>query len=194
VGAFKNMHRREVLQAVALIMGNAVLSPAVARVLDGYTPKASGKTIFNSQAENKLIDEIADTIIPETGTPGAKAAGVGDFIRLMIDDCYKPEDQEAFKLGLAEVDRQSQGLFKKNFVDADKKQRIDVLRRLEAQAYAERGKSKNFPVWFTFKELTVTGYFTSEIGAKQALEYIQVPARYDGCTDLAPGQKTWAAS
>jgi hypothetical protein len=186
------MHRREILQAAALMLGNMALSPAVARVLDGYEPKMSLKTIFKS-SEVALMGEIAETIIPETTTPGAKAAGVGEFIKLMIDDCYKPDDQTAFRAGLAEVDKQAKGLFKKNFVECDKKQKTDILQRMEAQAMAERSQGKrDFSFWFTIKELTLTGYFTSEIGAKQALEYVYIPTKYEPCIDLKPQQKTWA--
>ncbi|MCU0446168.1 MAG: gluconate 2-dehydrogenase subunit 3 family protein [Microscillaceae bacterium] len=188
------MQRREILQAVALLLGNVVLSPAVARVLDGYVPQARLDSIFKP-SEVALMTEIADTIIPETTTPGAKAAGVGEFIKLMIDDCYKPEDQQAFRAGLAEVDKQAQGLYKKNYVDCDKKARVDILQRMEAQAYADRQQAKSgLNFWFTVKELTLTGYFTSEIGAKQALEYVYVPAKYEACIDLKPGQKAWALS
>jgi hypothetical protein len=188
------MHRREILQALSLMMGNMVLSPAVARVLDGYEPKISSKTIFK-KPEIALLGEIAETIIPQTTSPGAKAAGVGEFIKLMIDDCYKPDEQTAFRAGLSEVDKQANGLFKKNFVDCDKKQKVDVLQRIEAQAMADRSQGKKmFSFWFTLKELTLTGYFTSEIGAKQALEYVYIPAKYDPCMEIKPEQKAWALS
>jgi hypothetical protein len=185
------MQRREILQAIALMMGNAVLSPVAAKVIEGYAPVLKGKSIFKT-SEVALISEIAEMIIPETKTPGAKAAKVGEFIELMLNDCYKTEDQESFKKGLAEVNNQAQGLYKKTFIDLNNQQKTDVLQRIEAQAFGERGKVKGLSFWFTIKELTVTGYFTSEIGAKQALEYVYVPARYDGCMDMKPDQKTWA--
>jgi hypothetical protein len=188
------MYRREVLQSISLLIGSAFVSPALAEILDGKRamPSTSRQNIFNAE-DSALITEIADVIIPDTSTPGAKQAGVGEFIQLIVNECYTPEDQAAFKAGLAETDRQSIGLYQKKFLESDKKQREDILRRIEARALADKSK-KGFSFWFAIKELSVTGYFTSEIGAKQALEYVWVPGRYEACIDLKPDQKTWAVS
>jgi Gluconate 2-dehydrogenase subunit 3 len=186
------MYRREVLQSISMLLGSAFVSPALAGILEGKTslPQSTGQDIF-STAEKELITEIADLIIPDTSTPGAKQAGVAEFIQLIVNECYKVDEQSAFKAGLAEVDNQAKGIFQKTFLESDKTQREDVLRRIEARAQADKYQ-KPFLFWFAIKELTVTGYFTSEIGAKQALSYLWVPGRYNGCIDLTPEQKTWA--
>ena len=48
------------------------------------------------------------------------------------------------------------------------------------------------PFFQRMKELTVTGYFTSEIGATKALEYLPIPGKFEGCIPLKPNQKAWA--
>jgi hypothetical protein len=123
-------------------------------------------------------------IIPTTDTPGAKAAGVGPFIVKMIADCYKKEDQDAFKSGLQAFEGGCKENFGKSFVDCNNEQRTAALTAAEA--------NKDSKFFRTMKELTVFGYFTSEIGCTQALRYEPVPGRYDGAYPYKKGDKAWA--
>lgn len=185
------MQRREVLQAVSVMLGSSMISPAIAKVLDGYVPQPRpvDQSIF-SLNDKALIAEIAETIIPETGTPGAKAVGVGDFIVMILEDCYKPVDQEAFRQGLLKVEEEAKRRSGKSFLECSASEKIKTLTTIEAQAMA--ASKKAFSFWHSIKSLTVTGYFTSEAGTKQALEYLWVPGKYQACMEMKPGQKTWA--
>jgi Gluconate 2-dehydrogenase subunit 3 len=161
------------------------------------------------------VAELADTIIPTTKTPGAKAAKVNEIIDVILKDCYKEADQKRFLEGLAQTNKLSQDAYGKAFAQLDSTQRIDIVKKLEADAKQQkadrantqtagaqadaqmprgrRGEKAGFAPFFTIlKDLTLTGYFTSEIGCTQALEYVAVPGRYDGCVTLKPGQKAWA--
>jgi hypothetical protein len=188
------MNRRNALQMVATMMGGVMITPALADVLEGRRPMPTGTQalVFSSQ-EEALIAEIADVIIPTTDTPGAKAAGVAPFINTIVSDCYPKDYQERFKAGLAKVERECTAAFGKSFVNATTEQRTVILKIQESNAYADRKAGvKDTPFWFMIKELTVSGYFTSEIGCTQALAYEWVPGRYEGCVPLKPGQKAWA--
>ena len=121
--------------------------------------------------------------MPTTNTPGAKAAGVGDFIEHVIRYCTAPKQQEAFLQGLAQTDALSQATFGKEFAQLDGPQRIDIVGRLT---------QNEKPFFLILRELTVVGYFTSEIGATQTLDYVAIPGRFQGDIPLKAGQRTWA--
>lgn len=114
---------------------------------------------------------------------------------VMVRDCYKPEDQEVFIEGLSKVNDESDKMYKKNFMELDAKQRTAVLTALdvEQRKYAEEKEEGQPNHYFRMmKELTLLGFFTSEVGATKALRYLPVPGRYDGCMPYKKGDKAWA--
>lgn len=198
------MKRRDALERVALLMGGLVSAPTITAFLEGCTPGTqSGSEHFTgfSADQLSLVSEIAETILPATDTPGAKDAKVGEFIDLMLKDCYYPKDQNSFMKGLNE-------LSKKGFLKASPQEREKLLSEAEDTAYQfkeetakKRSQAKEaqqtfeepgVPFFSLMKELTLLGYFTSEVGATLALDYLPVPGRYEGCLDLKEGQKAWA--
>ena len=202
------MHRREALRSVALLMGAAVSTSTLSVILDGCkTVSKKNGEVFTVDQES-MITELADTIIPTTVTPGAKAAGVGPFVAMMIKECYPEKVQKIFTDGLDDLEKRSKAKFKNTFIEITAPQRAAVLQEivdeLKKKKAGEKEKpaggktnpqsaSKKDPNFFQLaKELTMLGYFTSEIGAKQALAYLPVPGRFDACVDLKPGQKAWA--
>lgn len=198
------MNRRDALERVALLMGGIVSAPTMVAFLEGCTPGSkSGAGQFErfTSAQLDLVSEVAETILPATDTPGAKEAKVGEFIQLMLKDCYYPKDQNSFLQGLEE-------LSKKGFLKASPEEREKLLTEAEDYTFTfkeETSRKRNqakeaqqpfeepgVPFFSLMKELTLLGYFTSEAGATQALDYLPVPGRYEGCVDLKAGQKAWA--
>lgn len=198
------MKRRDALGRVALLMGGALSAPTMLAFLEGCKSagdSAAGITFPFTAERKELISEVAEVIIPKTDTPGAKDAKVGEFIEMMLKDCYAEKDQKSFNKGL-------EALEDKNFLKASAEEKIKILTEMEAatkeelakageekKKYTEAGKEYTdggVPFFRLMKELTLLGYFTSEPGATQALEYVAVPGRYDGCIDLKAGQKAWA--
>jgi Gluconate 2-dehydrogenase subunit 3 len=121
-----------------------------------------------------LMDEIADTLLPTTaGSPGAKAAGTGAAMNLILSDCYKPEDQRAVSDGLARFRAE-------HFLELSRADREAFVRSVARQA------------WFApVRDLALGAYFSSEIGMTQALRYVRVPGKYVGCMPLERGQPAW---
>ena len=214
---FTLMNRRDALMRVAALTGVAMTLPALADTLEASAARRTltGMPVFFTADQDATVAELAETIIPTTSTPGAKAAKVNEIIDVLLKDCYKEADQRRFLEGLAQTNKLSQDDYGKAFAQLDATQRIEIVKKLEAdakqqkaqkvsvqtagaqadaQAPRERGKNGNngSPFFTILKDLTLTGYFTSEIGATQALEYVAVPGRYDGCVPLKPGQKAWA--
>jgi gluconate 2-dehydrogenase gamma chain len=193
------MDRREALKRTAWIMGGIVSAPAIMGVLNGCTakPTIDWKPVFFNEDQGVLISQVTEIIIPKTDTPGAKETGVPGFIDQMLKEVYSKEDQDAYMEGL------------KAFDDAAKKEYGDPFNELSAENQAAFVKKvhdaavdaeKNTkpapkrPFILMTKELTMLGYFTSEPGATQVLQYEAVPGSYKGCIPLseAGNGKTWA--
>ncbi len=175
------MNRRDALQSIALLLGGTISSPVLAGVMGEKTNL--GASVTAAPEQEALLAEVADVIIPTTSTPGAKAAGVEKFIVRVMRDCYIKEDQEKFYAGLSKLDADSKTKFGKGFIDLDASQKNEMVKQSTVD---------NKAFFLRMKELTVTGYFTSEIGATKALEYLPIPGRFEGCVPLKPGQKAWA--
>jgi len=186
------MDRREAISSVALLMGGALIG--MDALLAGCTnSKEAGQLLSNSDIA--LLDEIGDTIIPTTNTPGAKAVKIGEFMALMVKDCYDEKHQKLFVDGIITFNKQVKEKTGKTFIDNNAAQRLAFLNSLDAEqkAYSKIPANNDNPHYFRMmKELTLLGYFTSEIGATQTLRYVETPGRFDGCVPYKKGDKLWA--
>ena len=186
------MNRREALSSVALLLGGTILGAEA--FLSGCKTKTDAGVSFTPD-NIAFLDEVAETILPATSTPGAKAAKVGDFMAVMIRDCYEEKDQKVFMDGIKQLDEASKKKSNKGFMEATPTERHDLLVALDAEAkeYQKNKKKDDANHYFRMmKELTLLGYFTSEIGATKALRYVAVPGKYEGCIPYNKGDKAWA--
>ena len=188
------MNRRDALERVALIMGGTIIGGAV--FLEGCKSTDTKAGAFSlTKDQIAFLDEVAETIIPTTNTPGAKAAKVGEFMQTMVKDCYVSADQQIFLEGISKIEDASKKKYSKGFMDTDPGQKTELLNGInkELKAYNESKKDKDPNHYFgLMKQLTLLGYFTSEIGATQALRYVAVPGKYEGCIPYNKGDKAWA--
>ena len=175
------MNRREAVKQITLLMGGALSAQMTAGLMGQVIN--TGASIPVGTEQELLLAEVADTIIPTTDTPGAKAAGVELFIVRVMRDCYQREDQEKFYAGLAKLDADSRSARGKGFAQLDAAGKSDLLKQAAAN---------NQAFFQLMKQLTVAGYFTSEIGATKALEYLPIPGRFEGDVPMKPGQKASA--
>jgi hypothetical protein len=188
--------RREVLKLLAVSSALPALPAewmATFRAIHAGPGNGPALKILNAH-QDATVTAMAELILPQTGTPGAKAVRVNEFIERIVAEWYSDEDRARFLAGLAGVDARTQSLFKKDFVDVSPEQQSEILRALgdemaqatEALAKAPRGDrgtdrepEDNF--YFMFRKLTLTGYFTSEAGFTQQLREEIIPGRFDGC-------------
>lgn len=185
------MNRREAVQHISFLLGGTILG---ANAFISCKSNDNNATRF-SDKEVALLDEIADTILPSTKTPGAKAAKVGQFMTIMVNDCYDEKDQKIFKDGMKKIQNLSEKEYNNKFIDIKPEQRNALLVKLdneqkEAQKIWKEDQPKHY--FRLMKELTLLGYFTSEIGCTQARRYIETPGRYDACIPYKKGDKAWA--
>ncbi|MFB9863485.1 gluconate 2-dehydrogenase subunit 3 family protein [Rufibacter immobilis] len=186
------MNRREAVAAIGWILGGTMIG---AELLVSCTSSTARVNKLFDQDQVAFLDEVGETILPATSTPGAKAAKIGTFMATMVQDCYKPEDQKVFLKGISQLDEACQKKFNKKFMEAAPRERTALLTQLDAeQKQHQKNKEKDAPNHYfrMMKELTMLGFFTSEVGATQALRYLSVPGRFDGCTPYKKGDRAWA--
>jgi hypothetical protein len=181
------MERKEAIQYITLLLGGTMVG--VNSLLSGC--KLEDKKLFSAE-EIEYLDEIADTILPETATPGAKAAKVGSFMVVMVNDCYEKKDQAIFKKGMDTINDLSSAKYGSGFIKLAPDQRHELLLQIdtEQKEYTKNKKEDDPAHYFRMiKELTLLGYFTSQPGVTKAKRYMPVPGKYIGCVDYHEGEK-----
>lgn len=195
------INRREAIRRVSALLGGAAFVGG--RGLLSACERASfplgEATLGEFTADNiAFLDEIAETILPATKTPGAKAAKTGAFMALMVTDCYSPVEQKIFHEGMRKVDDATRKANNVSFMEATPLQRSAVLKMLDHEqkrVMDAREAAVDQPAHYfrMMKELALLGYFTSEVGCTQAMRYIESPGRFDPCIPYTPGEPAWAA-
>ena len=196
------MQRREALKLLLAGGGLSTLPTDLLAFFHEAHP-APGYTLRTLNAhQNDTVVAMIDQIIPETDTPGAKGARVNEFIDLILTEWAFDDERKSFLHGLAGVDKRSNGLFGKNFVDASLAQQFTLLSAMDDSiAYTrarrrragntipeDRDKQLRGEFFKVFKDITVHGYYTSEIGFKQELKLEIIPGAHHGCMPL-PAEK-----
>ena len=189
------MHRRDALSLMSAVTAHALFASVVAEAasaaaaLDATGEPWSPKWIPKERAA--MLEALVDSILPATDTPGAKQARVQVFVDLALRDCYTADEQKLFAAGLEALAAQSQKAHGRPFEACSPAERHALLAPLDAASYAPDTGARGSFVRI-LKDLTLVGFFTSEIGATQALAYEKVPGGYRGCVELRPGQMAWA--
>lgn len=208
------MDRREAVKYISILMGGAVIGADA--FLSGCKTNAGPSKITDLKPEDiAYLNEIGETILPRTSTPGAKDAKVGEFMQVMVRDCYEEADQKAFLEGMDKLNEASNKKFSKDFMALTPQQRTQLLTEIDKEAKEYQTKVSDFsnkeaqkekeetakgnkayvrqhmaPHYFTMmKQLTLLGFFTSKEGMTQAVRYMPVPGKYEGCVPYKKGDK-----
>jgi len=178
------MNRREAVKTTGILLGGVLITSAGALTACTADSRTASSQVLNKE-DQSLMEEIADTLLPTTTTsPGAKAAGVGSIINLLVTDCREPDEQRRVVDGL----KQFRNTVGDHFASMSQANRENWLRRIDAEAKATGEKH----YYHLVRELSLQSYFSTEIGATKALRYILTPGRWVGCMPLALGQPAWA--
>jgi hypothetical protein len=129
------INRREAIRYVSAMLGGVAfagngLLAAAEKASEGRSAGLPGT--FSAQ-DIAFLDEIAETILPETKTPGAKAAKTGAFMALMVTDCYWPDEQAVFRDGMRKLDETMRKTHKVSFMQATPAQRLALLNELDRE-------------------------------------------------------------
>lgn len=183
------MNRRDALKSVVLLMGGTVIGSTA--ILTGCAPESQLKGLNFTAEDLAFLDEIGETIIPTTDTPGAKATKIGEFIQMMVKECYNADQQTTFITGLSSIRTDFKTGKGVDFMEASPEDRLAFLNALHHE-YVNSGEKKQPEIIHMLKDLTVLGYFSSEVGATQALRYQETPGRFDPCVEYQKGDRAWA--
>jgi hypothetical protein len=199
------MNRRDAIQRTAMVLGYAISGPALMGVLNGCkaTPEAAFKPDFLTMDQAVLVEELCEIIIPKTDTPGAKDVGVPMFIDTILKGVYSTEDQARFTNNLNAFNEDAKKTYGNYFVECSdeeksahfKKHHDETFKNMAggySAAWWNAGSHNSKPFMVELKELTLLGFFTSEPGATDVLQYNQVPGPYKGCVPLTEVGKQWA--
>ncbi len=167
---------------MAVAVGGLMALPGWA---SGWNRTTVQSARFLSAPQDALLADVAETILPATDTPGAKALNVHQFIQKMITDCFEPTAQETLKKGLAAVEEKARATYGKSFAEGDATQRTTLLSGLNA---SEDPTLKSF--YSTVKNLTIRGYMTSEYVMTNLTKFEFAPGRYHGCVPVTASSKT----
>jgi hypothetical protein len=196
------MNRRDALRMLTAGAVLPALSPELFAFYRQAHPGSSYALRTLNSHQNDTIVAMIDQILPATETPGAKAVRVNEFIDVILTEWANDEERRRFLDGLADVDKQGNALFGKDFAAAAPDQQVALLRSMdEAAAIARASQKDRPPFWepegrdtqmhgnfFTvFKNMTLHGYYTSEIGFTQELKLQIIPGAQHGCMPLGPG-------
>jgi len=209
------MDRRELLKLIALATGTAFVGGEF--FLAGCKNPEAGPSMEFSQDDVAFLDEVGETILPKTNTPGAKDAKIGAFMTVMVNDCYRAADQKVFHEGIQKLNNACKEMHNTSFVKATPEQRKSLLIKLDEEAKKqaadnklkdeedikkereehEKGntgfeREKRSAHYFSMmKQLTISGYYTSKEGRTGALRYTPVPGKYE-TIDYKKGDKSFA--
>ena len=195
-----SIDRREAIRRVSALLGGIAFvgGSSLVSACENAQRRATSTGGVGSFTTRDIafLDEVAETILPETKTPGAKAAHTGAFMALMVTDTYTERDQAIFRDGMRKLDEACKAMHHAPFLDATPPQRLALLEQLdrEQKAYMDARHGDDTPAHYfrMMKELALLGYFTSEIGYTKAMRYAETPGRFDPCVPYTPGETAWA--
>jgi hypothetical protein len=183
--------RKEAIKRAGLLLGGVVFAPNILGVLNGCTatPGDWSPTLFsNDQA--RTVTALADVILPADDSPAASELGVPQFIETMVSEVYTDNQQQEFLDGLNRFSEDFRAEIQAEYYDGNDKDTYDFSYHQNRLSVEEDPASN--PFILAFKELTLLGYFTSEVGATEVLRYQAVPGAYDGCIPYEDVGRTWA--
>jgi gluconate 2-dehydrogenase gamma chain len=185
-----SLDRRDALAGMAAMFGTALFAPIARAAAAQVTPISDGppsSPVFTDQ-QRALMTALSERVMPTTDTPGAIAAGVPAFIEKLLADWAMPDDRKPILAGLDAIEARSQADYQLAAVKATPEQQ-DALLTLAMEDKLPGGAE----FFEKFRQLVVTGYFTSEVGITQEREYLPVPGRYDGAFPYSQVNKVYSS-
>ena len=197
------MDRREAVKRISTLLGVAISGPTMAGMLAGCQAAETVQTLTATQHE--LLAVMTEHIIPQTDTPGARDARVADYIDSMLTHFYPEDRRQKFLDDMKAVDVMTKEQYGQSFINCSDEEQFHVLDALDAAAFPDRASmtkdeqeafrqqraAEGRPFIMTLKELTLAGYYTSEVGATQELR-INPMVPYRGDIPFSEVGRAWA--
>jgi len=191
------MNRRDLLKMIAAATGMAVVAGDLLAQGLTVSDKVAVEALF-SKADISLLDEVAETILPRTDTPGAKDSGAGAQMAAIISNCFDQSQRTLVKDGLLALQALCLHRFKQNFQALTAEQKHQILTELDTEAKtlltkAQQNNVAPQPHYFTvLKQQSIFAFFTSKVGATEVLRHVAIPGRWDGDYPYKKGDRAWS--
>ncbi|MDC2889710.1 gluconate 2-dehydrogenase subunit 3 family protein [Psychrosphaera sp. 1_MG-2023] len=189
--------RRDFLRKLGLVVGSSAaftlvsgvkLNQAFAYEMTPNSAHRKGKTFTQSQMAT--LAKIARTVLPKTDTPSAEDVDCHGFIDHQLAVCYNEHDRRLAIEIVDDIESAAINAFSTSFAQLIDSQRHELLTKLERLDGFNHDQKSKFQL---IKHLIVFGFFTSEVGATQALRYLPVPGGFTGSIPYKKGDKAWGS-
>ena len=190
-----SLERRDLLKGLAVVLGTA-LTPACQRAVEVPAAQRVAGVARWSIEQRAIAHRCADLIMPATDTPSALAVGVGEFMDYVTSVWLQQSELDELLVGLSGLQKEAQHQFGKDFVALGEAEQVQLLTQMEAGGSAVNASAEELlhsKVFGRLKELTVVGYYFTEVGAKQERRYVPMPGRYDGYYKLNKVGRQWSS-
>lgn len=205
------MNRREIIKGLALSFGYVVAAPAVVSILESCSAKSeTWQPLYFSKKEQHFVTHLVDIILPATDTPGGLDVNLPQFIDMMSEDMFGPEEKELFKEGSEIFSTRFKEKFGKDISKSDKDEIaglfavffdlepleqarvVSMQKKMIKEIAADEGDSyKMYKFLFNIRSLALLGYFTSEKVGKEVLNFDPIPGRYVPCVPVLEIGNAW---
>lgn len=190
--------KRQFLKGVAALMGVTAASSLLTTeaLAAAFTYEASENSQLKagklfSQQQMMILHDICDVVLPKTDTPSAAELDVHGFLDHQLFVCFSADVQKKAVNLVKHINEQSQQHFSEDFVGLSNVQQTQLLERLEATKFGfTEEDSRQFK---GLKSLIVFGFFTTEVGATQVLNYQAVPGGFKGSVSYSSLKKSWGS-
>ena len=177
------MDRRALMRSAILLVGGSVAgAPAAAALAQGATAKR-----FFTPAQFYVLDQVSEIMIPKTDTPGARGAGVPVVIDQLMINWASPKRGEQFRALMDDIDLRARAKAPAGLRGLSAPAQLEFVRAYDAEKMDAQES-----VYRRFKELVLTLYYLSEVGATQELRYELVPGKWEPWTTIGPDARAWA--
>lgn len=189
------MNRRDLFKMIAAATGMAMVGGDL--LAQGVTAAdSSSVSAAFTAADIALLDDVAETILPRTDTPGAKESGAGAQIAKNISDCFTSQQRTIVKEGLLALQAACLHRYQHKFAALTPEQKHSILTELDTAAKTQMAQPSSPPAaphYFTIlKQQSIFVFFTSQVGATKALRHLPIPGRWDGNFPYKKGDRAWS--
>ncbi len=182
------LSRRSVIKRLGALIGCTMTASQLSLLATNAAAADHSDPSFFDEEQFSMLTTIADLIIPETDTPGARAVGVHHFIDMMFAEWASSERQELWVDGLAGIDERAKEAGMGSFSDGNSEQQFELLQALDHE-YFEQGY---VPTFFSgLKQMVLFAYYNSQTGATVELRYQAIPGDYLPCVPLSENDRGW---
>jgi hypothetical protein len=174
-----SINRRSAIKHFLFVSAGIAIIPSCLQ--DKKKPVVELKNFMISTDQESLLEELSESIIPKTTSPGAKDISAHRFVLKMMDDCRSKEDQEKFLAGLSAFEKRADKISGKSFINQSLDERKTVLQEMEKN---KDSKEDIIGFYKNVKRLTIQAYMSAEFFLTQVQVYELVPSRYHGCVSV----------